>query len=231
MSGPAAAQLGLHPDPIGTLEELRREGIGPAQVGSCAPPSKGVRGCAWYAKCIFRLTKNGGFRDQGPRNIGYFHRTHEGHKHQNVMVCYTFQQVLYERMRAGQRDIEDGLNGEKIVVFAQEGQTYRPKLKVNLNEGKPGMPPLWGKDEKPRVVPKFPRPGEAPGSEYEAFLQQQEKEWLRADENLREGPPLTASDLESEPDEPVLPDVIERALAAEHSGPAPVAAPVARKEK
>lgn len=227
MSGPAASQLGLHPSPIGTLEELRREQIGSQHVGSCAPPSKGVRGCAAYEKCIFRLTKNGGFRDHGPKNIAFFHETHEGHRRQEYMACFTFHQVLYERARAGQRDREDGLNGEIIRVVAQEGQMYRPKLRVNKNEGKLGLPPLWVREDSPRPVPAFPRPGEMVGNEYDAYLVGEEKRRMLDDPDMQTGPPLSASDME--PELEVLHPALEEMLAQPAIGPAPVAAPVTKK--
>lgn len=221
-----AASMGLHPLPAGTPDELRREGLNVALVGSCAPPSKGVRGCPHYEKCIFRLTKNGGFRDQGPRNIGFFHQTHEGHRRQEFMSCFTFMQVLYERMRSGIRDREDGLEGEIIRIVAQEGGTIRQKLRVNKNEGNKALAPEWIRKTDPIKVPAFQRPHQRDMGDYDSFLVNEERKRQLDDPDLQVGPPVSAEDMEPEPDAPEI-----NLEAMPMPGAAPVAAPVVRKAK
>jgi len=211
--------MGLHPNPIGTLDELRREGIGPAFVGSCAPPSKGVRGCSHYEKCIFRLTKNGGFRDLGPRNIGFYHQTHEGHKRQEFMACFTFMQTLYERMRAGIRDREDGLNGEIIRIVAQEGQLIRPKHTINVNAGT-NLAPKWDRRTDPIPVPAFQRPHEQGSTSYDLILENEEKQRQIEDPELAVGPPIKAEDMEYG-DEDKLPELDDIPSAVPVAKPKP----------
>jgi len=223
-----AASMGLHPNPAGTPEELRREGIGLAFVGSCAPPSRGVRGCAHYEKCIFRLTKNGGFRDKGPRNIGFFHQTHEGHRRQEYVACFTFMQVFYERMRSGIRDREDGLAGEIIRVIGQEGDSIRQKLNVNLNEGT-ALPHKWARKTDPITIPPFSRPHDRDLNSYDAFLVHEERQRQLADPDLMVGPPVKPEDMEPEPEVEVID--LEQIVKAALPAAAPVAVPVERKTK
>jgi hypothetical protein len=224
-----AASMGLHPNPVGTPDELRREGISVAMVGSCAPPSKGVRGCSQYDKCIFRLTKNGGFRDQGPKHVGFFHETHEGHRRQEFMACFTFMQTMYERMRSGIRDREDGLRGEIIRVIAQEGETIRPKLQVNLNEGT-ALPHKWARKTDPKVVPPFPRPHDADLSNYDAYLINEERARQLSDPDLQVGPPVAIEDMEPEPETIIDAETVNAAVSAEPASAVPVAVPVERKK-
>ena len=221
-----AASMGLHPEPIGTLDELRRENIGSAFVGSCAPASKGVCGCDHYEKCIFRLTKNGGFRDHGPKNVGFFHETHEGHRRQEFMACFSFMQTMYERMRSGIRDREDGLNGEIIRIIAQEGDTIRPKHNVNLNEGTT-LPHKWARKTDPIVVPAFPRPHEQGGNSYDAILIAEERKRQLGDPDMQVGPPIAAQDMEPEPER----EPLELPPMPPEGASVPTAEPVTRKAK
>jgi len=202
-----AAQMGLHPKPVGTPEELRAQMVGLKHVGSCAPPSKGVRGCSRYDTCLFRLTRYGGFRRPetgvpagrkpeayGPHNIRFFHQPDEGESRRDFMDCYTFMFQMAERMFAGEEQRRRGKPGEIIRIIAQEGQPIRRMLRVNLNEGIPGQPHKWGKKTETIDVPKFPRPGEAAGSEFFLDMERDEVERLRSDPELSEGLPAAPED-------------------------------------
>jgi hypothetical protein len=230
--------MGIQPMPIGTLDELRKEGINPAFVGSCSPPSSGVGGCKSYDSCIFRFKKNGGFRDNGPRNCGYYHRTHEGRAVENDCSCAFFMSRMYDRMRAGERDRQDGKNGEIIQIIAIEGGMNHPlsgepihrTMTINENEGT-NLAPKWVKKTITGPVPKFPRPADRQTVSYDTLVEDRRR--MREAQN---------PDLETGPSEPVHrvqpanvdPDpVIDlgEVLEAAASGPAPVARPVGRPRK
>jgi len=170
-SGPASGAMGLHPSPVGTPDELRRENLNIALVGSCASPSPGVRGCQYYVNCIFRFRRYGGFRDQGPKNVGYYLQTQEGRRKEDQGSCHWFMSRLYDRMRAGIRDREDGKNGEIIQVIEQEGGVIHRQVTVNANAEIPNAAPKWEPHVFTGPVTAFPRPSERTAITYHALLE------------------------------------------------------------
>lgn len=233
-SGGAAGAMGLVPTPIGTLEELRRENLNPALVGSCAPKNDalGVRGCQYYENCIFRLTKYGGFRGNGPRNCGVFLQTHEGMKVEMERSCFFVMSRLYDRMRAGERDRQDGKNGEIIQIVALEPSLGHPLSKevihkqktVNIHEGKvPSQPHKFEKKTFTGPVSPFPRPGERHAVAYDTLLDDRRRAREAQDEDLQMGPIQRV-----QPDEVAQP-VVNDAAPDPTPAAVPVAAPVRKK--
>lgn len=167
------ALFGVNPIPMGTPDELRKVGVDPGMVGSCAQPNPqtGVRGCPLWASCPFHLQKYGGFKGQGPKNVGYYIKTHEGRQAENFMTCHNFVRVLLARMRSGRQQAEEGKSNAEIVrIIAQEGGMVRQRgsFAVDPEDRRPNAP--WAMKTVAREVPKFPRPGERKGVSYEADL-------------------------------------------------------------
>jgi hypothetical protein len=224
--------LGINPHPIGTVEELKRLNLSLGANGSCAPSAglpghqPGVRGCPVYDRCPFHLKKLGGFKDHGPRNVGYYLRTHEGHAKEDFTPCYHFVATLVERMRAGQRDRENGKNGEIIEVIAQEGredQKIMTKVWSPVDESNKALTAPYKMIRALVVVPKFPRPGEA-GSDlsYDMELEQRRLKREAKDRDLETG--LSGVREESK-EEPWNPDA---GVDLEAIGKTPVAEPVTK---
>jgi len=227
--------MGIQPNPIGTLEELRKEQINPAFVGSCSPPSPGVGGCKSYEACVFRFKRNGGFRDNGPRNIGYYHRTHEGRAVENDCSCEFFMRKMYHRMRDGERDRQDGKNGEIVEIVAIEGGLNHPlsgqaihrTMTMNENDGT-ALVPKWLKKTVTGPVPKFPRPADRQTVTYDTLLEDRRRLREAQNPDFETGPAHRIDPVNVDPD-PVMD--LEPVLATPASGPAPTAAPVERKPK
>ena len=195
-------KLGLNPNPIGTPDELRKKGIGLNEAGSCAPSAgtpghqSGSRGCSQYPRCIFHLTRYGGFRDHGPRNCGYYLKTHEGDAKEDFAACYWFVSRMLDRMLAGRRDREAGKNGEIIDVIAQEGEEILQKYWTIKEGTEKSLSPTYVLHRAPIKVPRFPRPGEMPDEvSYELEI---EKRRIERDS----GNPDAATGLPSESDPP-----------------------------
>jgi hypothetical protein len=186
---PAALGLGVIQTPIGTREEIEEVGLDPRQVACCAKPGPGAPGCAQYDRCIFRYTNNGGFRDHGPRNIGYYFESSEGGAKEDQCLCSVFMGCLYDRMEEGAIARRRGLRGDLIEVIAQEGEEIWRTQIVNANAETPGAKERWVKETKPVAVSRFPRPSErlaiaGPGKVYRRRM---ERDKLRDD--WREGLP------------------------------------------
>lgn len=236
-SGTAVNALGLHPDPLGTPDELRKEGLSLTLVGSCAPPDKMTRtlGCQYYEQCIFRYRKNGGFRDAGPKNIGYFHQTHEGTQIENEGSCHFFMARLYDRQWAGERDRRDGLNGEIIEIIAQEGETIHKRVIVNVNAPpyvEKAGPPEYKKTTITGPVKRFLRPGEREAIDYDTLVSDRRRLRVAQDDERAEGAPVhrvQPAKAAAEP-EPIVVN-LDEVVAEPVAEAAPVAAPVARKAK
>lgn len=229
-SGAASSAMGINPVPMGTLDELRKEGIDPATVGSCSPQHTGVSGCPYYESCIFRFTRNGGFRDHGPRNIGYFHQTHEERRVENFASCHLFMSRMRDRQQAGERDQQDGKKGEIIEIIAQEGEVIHTQVVVNINEGTT-LPARYEKQTKTIPVPHFPRPGERQVIAYDTQVNDRRRlrEMQRAE--MATGLPIEPPrriDPKEEIEQPPVAEV-EAVLQSEPEGPVPTAAPVVKK--
>ncbi len=232
-SGVASA-MGIHPDPVGTLDELRKENIDPAMVGSCSPPAPGVSSCKFYENCIFRFNKYGGFRDAGPAGVGYYHRTHEGRAHENDVPCFFFMKKMYHRMRDGERDRQDGKNGEIIEIVSIEegrnhplsGQAIHRQMTVNSNEAIPGAVPKWEKKTFTGPPGRFQRPSERQTISYDTLIEDRRR--LREAEDPALAMPVHRVAGPVEPD-PVID--LAPVLATPPTGPTPSAVPVERPKR
>lgn len=231
-----SAAMRLIPDPVGTLDELRKEGINPATVGSCSPPISGVSGCKFYDQCIFRFKKNGGFRDKGPVGVGYYHRTHEGRQHENDVPCHFFMKKMYHRMRDGERDRQDGRNGEIVQIIAIEpgwdhplsGVPIHRQMTVNENEGT-NLPPVWKKKTITSPAGVFPRPSDRTAVRYDTLLDDRRRLREAVDPDLESAVPQRVSPAAEVEEDPVID--LAATLSQDPSGPVPVAAPVEKKSK
>jgi hypothetical protein len=213
-NGPTTALMGIHPDPMGTPDELRQFNIDPRAAGSCAKPdgSAGVRGCPHWDRCIFRMARWGDFRGNGPRGVGYVLVTHEGSKKEDDAYCYWYMSRLHDRARAGQMQREEGKNGELIQIVALEpglnhrlsNEVIHRAYTVNTNEGKVGLPAVWEKKRFTGPVKPFPRLGTRQGdSETDSLIQDRIRlRELREEALIDAGDRLTDEDIK----QPVVPD-------------------------
>lgn len=181
--------------PAGMPDELRKVGISPGEIASCAPSPdspdhrSGVRGCPCSENCRFDQTINGGFKYQGgPRNIGYSLETHEGNVVENEVSCFFFTQTLQDRMDHGNAQRLKGKSGERIAIIAQEGEMIVKQYEVNVNYGT-NLPPKWEIQEHEVAVSRFPRPGEERKLSYNQRMRQRQAERDKQNPALAIGPP------------------------------------------
>lgn len=231
-----SASMGLTNTPLGTIEELKEANLPLRTVPCCAPPAAGRKGCDHYENCIFRYTNNGGFRcvvdeyghtvaGTGPKNIGYYHRDHDGRPGEHQCSCHLYMSHLSDRMEAGARDVKRGLPGEIIEVIAQEGEIIHETTirRVNKNAGDPKLAPEWDwvQSTDPVRVRKFPRPLERQLISAEAIVERRREQREAARTEWREGLPA-----DQKPRVPLAPP---ESIAAEEAEPEPepVAAPAA----
>jgi hypothetical protein len=162
--------------PIGTLEEVRANGMSPDLVACCHPAVKGsIRGCPFYASCQFHRKAMGGFKDRGPKNIGYYLRTSNSdgaRQKEDVAPCFRFVATLQPRMLAGMDRKNRGLDHEIIQVVAQEGEkiVVREWSTVAADGGHKSKDYRMKGEIVEMTIPKFLRPGENPGISYDNKL-------------------------------------------------------------
>jgi hypothetical protein len=156
-----------HPDPVGTLEELQKEGLDPSKYGSCAarvssgngPPT--IMGCAFHspnrkgvAKCTLPC------KNKGPENLKVRTAKRNGRRLEREMPCFFWYRNSYPENK-----IENG-NISRIVAIAKEGEriTYVAKETVmkkwvdNNNTVKVTHEPTT----VVREIKPFPRPKDNP---------------------------------------------------------------------
>jgi len=254
MSSGALAIVGLHPNPVGTLDELRQQKLDPGAYGSCAPGpglpghEKGVRGCAFWDKCIFRFSRHGGFRGElddpekpqmGPRNIGYYVKTHEGSQMEYTMACFRFMATMAHRMGASIRDRESGYpNAEVVEIVSHEPEIaalmraagHKTDTKVrervmsrNEKDAKvwdTGGVGNWDRRTETKDVPAFPRPGQTPTElDYDTELYQRHLERNTDNLELKTGLPSARPErIEDGADDKEESDVIDFGAAPESMG-------------
>jgi hypothetical protein len=233
----ALGRLGIVDHPVGTLAELQKEGLDPYRVACCHKEVKGsIKGCGEYERCaqVFALTKHGGFRENGgPHNIGYYHRTHEGVEFERSCSCFYFMRHLRNRQMDGERDRQNGLNGELIEIIEQEGGRIRIRESVNANADKPNLPASYKPETKTVEVPKFPRPSDRGDLSYETELRERRRVRLAGDRSLDTGPPPRVSDDYDDPMEKATPaaaDLDAAAAAVPVATPTATARPLTEKE-
>jgi len=197
----AARGLMIKEDFTPVIHALREQGLDPSRVVSCVPSAgltgaiPGVRGCNVYDRCPFHLTRYGGFKGEGPKNVGYYIKVNDGTTHQaeNEIACYRFVSLLLERMRAGLRDREQGRTGnpgpELINIVSQEGDSIRVKdwVKVNLNDVSLNAPYHFVR--KIQTVSAYKHPDDLQGDSYESELERSAMERMHHDPDLQVGPP------------------------------------------
>lgn len=171
------SNLVISNDPIGTPEELQEAGISPLAAGSCSKHTAENIGCSYWSSCAFAQQANGGFRGQGPRNIGYYLKIQEGNKKEDWMACFQYMHALHPREQAQDR------TGEVIAIVAQEGDLVTRAFMT------PEEPIINNKNGNMRMknvvetikVPVFPRLKESqPEIEYERRLIANRKERIAA---------------------------------------------------
>lgn len=93
--------------------------------------------CPWKdGDCIFDQPKNGGFKGDGPRYIGYRLITDGAEDHtpkEDTIICYDAIEALKERMIFGKQQRERGRDGELIKIIAQQGEMIRRVANVGIN--------------------------------------------------------------------------------------------------
>lgn len=179
--------LAIHPSPVGTLEEVRREGLDPEKVGSCAPPEKGVRGCTYWKACRFGQARACGYRGHspeaafkgtlGPRYVGYYLQTTDNAQKEDDVPCFVFVGSIQYRMDQGNINRQQGLPGELIEVIAHQGEPIQTKTQKWRDETNKLLG--FHFDEKERPVHAFPRPGLNPEFNYEQKLSKRARERRR----------------------------------------------------
>lgn len=241
-SGAALNAMGMIPKPLGTLEELRKGSLNPARVASCsAPDGNRNKGCDDYHRCIFKLRRNGGFRDTGgPLGVGYYLETHEGTVVENEGPCWWFMERMFRRMTDGQRDRQEGKNGETIQIIAIEpgfdhplsGEVISRRVFVDINEGK-GLPAKFEPKTIVGPVSHFRRLGEREAMTYEAEVRARRLKREQSDPDYEEGALRREAVSQPHASESREVDVesqnLDAILKSEPAGPAAVAAPVTRK--
>lgn len=141
MSNPGAmALLGMHPNPVDSLDNLRRAGLNPGDVGCCGRQRPGIRGCPVADDCRFHLTSMGGFRapdgEAGasrPHNVGYYLETDEGTVKEDWCSCHVFVRILQARADAGAALRLKGKPGELVQIVAQEGEKVMMRWQEKAN--------------------------------------------------------------------------------------------------
>lgn len=203
----ALGMLGENPIPQGTLDELRKEGADPARIACCAPRAPGVRGCAVENECPFHLQKYGGFKYKGPKNVGYYLRTHEGQQKQDFTSCHAFVRTLLSRMRSGIAAAQEGKPHEIIRIIGQEGDTIRQRYAEPVNPNDHTINARWRMVTKTVTIPAHPRPGDNPQTSYDQELWAEEKARRKHDPDFIIGP----IEMADEPDE-MLPAMTAEAI-------------------
>lgn len=108
--------------PRGSLAGIRKAGLNPAAVGSCAPPGGGVKGCPYYDVCPtpdFRDGIDG--HPQRPNNVAYLHVAGVGGPvKRDIIPCYGFMEYPAHRRLAVDKN---GVPYDVIEICGREGDT------------------------------------------------------------------------------------------------------------
>lgn len=104
--------------------------------GVIAPANMTCSTCPLNEKCKFDDVLLGGFKGNGPKYIGYRLITDKVNRHESKedsCTCFTFVEVLQDRMISGQILKVQGKSGELVRVFAQEGEPIERRIRVGIN--------------------------------------------------------------------------------------------------
>jgi hypothetical protein len=176
LEGSSALRTGETRHPVGTLEELKEQGLDPAKVKSCHLPGPGVAGCTFYkGECPFGLKDMGGFRGQGPRYIGYQINPDEGPRAENLCRCFDFVASLRNRMFHGEAMRRATGKGEEIKIVAQEGEKIVTRVMVREDENDRSPNPRYKIVTATVEVPRFERPGESGDLAYSRMIAERDK--------------------------------------------------------
>lgn len=155
--------------PIGTLDEILKLGLDPDETACCAPhDEKGQRGCPVWDSCRFNKRDRGGFKGQGPRNIGYhiqLHPSNGGFQKEDCCSCFAFVQSIQPKMEAGWAAENQDKPHDEYAIIAQEGEP------IVVQEWRSEVPGSFTNirmkvETKEIKVPAFPRPGSQPEIDY-----------------------------------------------------------------
>ena len=178
------------PLPIGTLQEIQAQGLDPREWASCAAHVPGsIRGCALYEECEFNLRKNGAFKGvSGPHIIGYrlvTDRVEGNNGKEDTCTFMTYVEALQARARAGRFLRDQGQDGERIHVVAQEGEEVLRHEWVQSKWDARGECIAWEQKRYKMKVPKFLRPGEMPPSmSYSREIVEREKARIAREDDI-----------------------------------------------
>lgn len=186
----ALAQLGVTPWPIGTLEEVKAAGHDLRNVACCHPSGLDegggkIRGCPVWKACRFDKAKLGGFKGEGPKNVGWKVITDENTANARYAPCYTYTAVIQGNADHGAELRRQGRPGTLVRIVAQEGQELEHRLTFPyslqgevINQSPEMMDTLeangikvyrgdkmieatsWKPTRFKMIVPKFPRPSD-----------------------------------------------------------------------
>lgn len=144
--------------PIGTTEEAEKEGLDVAVYPTCARPAphRGIRGCAWFDKCIVSAKGKAGPKNYGVEVVKGASQGGGFTKFNETCMWIADHAENYPK------------NGGSLKVIASEGETYEKvdSIAVDALTNEPCN--QWAANavrRKVRVkvtVPKYPRPGENP---------------------------------------------------------------------
>lgn len=106
--------------PVGTLEELREQGMDPTKFGSCSQRSPQNKGCPWFKFCRFRDHRDQVGGKRGPANFGVriiLSQIEGSAADEKIMPCFDYYYSgLYQRQR------QSAETGEVIKILAMEGE-------------------------------------------------------------------------------------------------------------
>lgn len=154
------------PDAVCSVERARELGLDLKRVGTCAPKSKGVRGCALSDSCRFHMQRYGGFKGTRPHYIGYFYRPLEGPPKVDICSCMTFVRSLQPQMDEGLALRMQGKRHQVVRIVAQEGEKVKVRVSPQTVDAKGNL--VTKHTTKEIAVPTFPDPTALDGfMEYE----------------------------------------------------------------
>ena len=186
----ANAANGIIMLPIGTLEEIRKEGYSPVETACCHDPTNEMRGCPAAANCPWVAEGVGGyvgaqstnFKEHGPKMVGIRIQTakSEGNRIWTMQTqCYNYVRGgLMARQRHGRGEAEAGRDHETIQVAAIEGDviTEIDREPVDLVGWEKATNLRTRRVMKKHVLLPFPRPTESNNAALASYEQLQRAE-------------------------------------------------------
>jgi hypothetical protein len=162
--------------------------MNPVDTASCSPSNQpnSFRGCPVWTECRFDHKKFGGFKGEGPRNVGYFIQTHEGNKKEDFCSCYSFVSSLQARMDSGISQRQAGRNGEIIRIVAQEGEKITTRIQVPVDERDKNDKREYQYKVKSVTVPAFQRPAQNERLTYDQELAARQADREKRDREIED---------------------------------------------